>query len=158
MRRKLLVMVELLHPSCCTSVHQQHTTCQACNPFVINNSLMPCSLNHNRFPRFDLNCLLWFWFGSQTVINQVSLNDQCYGRQQVMTWLSCILTKNCLSPNIKKKTNYQVNSWMFTEVHIGYIMLSCWQGPTAPPHPDSVMQHLVMMLTTSHIKLIWVQK
>lgn len=59
-------MVEL-NSLFCTSIYQQHTMCQACNSFVINNSLMPSSLIHNRFwgliliacYDFDLDHSLW---------------------------------------------------------------------------------------------------
>lgn len=47
-RRKLSLMVEL-NSFICSSIYQQHPMCQACNSFVINNSLMPSSLIHNHF-------------------------------------------------------------------------------------------------------------
>lgn len=74
-------------------------------------------------------------------------------------WLSLCYSsvKNC--PHYWNKKNYQDNFLHFKEVYnIYYIMLSCWHGPTAPPHPDSIMPCLVVMLTAFHVKVIWVQE
>lgn len=53
--------------SCCTSLHPTQHTSQACNPIVINISLMPRSWNHNKVRGliliagcgFDLDRNLW---------------------------------------------------------------------------------------------------